>query len=97
MKDIKASQKKGHVNTPCSATMLTMDCRQSILQLVEQGPSGLMRLRERLQVIFDSHQVLTREAQMDVLRACSLTPLLRTRPWCHVTFAPHPLEEPSTS
>ena len=56
-----------------------------------------MRLRERLQVIFDSHQVLTREAQMDVLRACSLTPLLRTRPWCHVTFAPHPLEEASTS
>ena len=96
MTGIKASQKAGHANTPCSATM-TMDCRQTILQLVEQGPSGLMRLRERLQVIFDSHRVLTREAQTDVLRACSLTPLLRTRPWCHVTFAPHPLEEPSTS
>lgn len=76
---------------------MTKECRQLILQLVEQGRSGLSRLRDRLQVIFDSHRVLTLEAQTELLRSCSLIPLLRTRPWCHVTFAPHPLEEPSTS
>ena len=60
------------------------ECKQTILNLVNQGPSGLARLRELLPVIFDSHQIFTREAQARLLRECSLTPVMQTAPFHQV-------------
>ncbi len=76
----------------------TLECKQRIIEFVSQGQPGIVRLRELLPLIFDSHRILTREAQMDLLRACSLSPIECRSPWHHVTFETHPSErEPSTS
>lgn len=50
------------------------------------GSSGLLRLKERLPLIFDSHKILTNEAKMRILRECSLTPIIETTPVHEVTF-----------
>lgn len=70
----------------------TQECQKKIESLLKQGPTGLMRLRELLPLIFDSHGVFTREGQMELLKACSLQPVQQAIPFHQVTFAPHPLE-----
>jgi hypothetical protein len=57
-----------------------------VLSFVNQGPSGLARLRELLPMMFDSHRIFTTEGQMRLLRDCSLQPLLQTDPFHQVTF-----------
>ena len=76
----------------------TQECKQRIIEFLDQGPPGIIRLREVLPLLFDSHRILTTESQMNLLRMCSLSPILSRSPWHQVTFETHRLEmEPLTS
>ena len=72
----------------------TQECHRKIESFLKQGQPGMARLKELLPLIFDSHKVLTLDAQKEVLRACNLDPICQTRPFHQVTFA-LPLLEPS--
>ena len=74
----------------------TLECQRKIESYLNRGPESLMRLKEVLPLIFDSHRVWTMEGQMRLLRACSLQPVLQKTPFHHVTFASAmPASEPS--
>ena len=65
----------------------TLECQRKIESYLNRGPESLTRLRELLPLIFDSHRLWTMESQMQMLRACSLQPVLQKTPFHHVTFA----------
>lgn len=71
----------------------TKACKKSIMELVGMGSSGLLRLKERLPLIFDSHRILTNEAKRRILRECSLQPILETTPVHEISFLLTVLEE----
>jgi hypothetical protein len=61
------------------------ECLHQMKQYVER--KAFQRLKEMLPLIFDSHGIFTREAQMELLMACSLEPIQTEDPWHQVTFA----------
>jgi hypothetical protein len=72
----------------------TEECRLKILEFMNRGSQGLLRLRELLSVLFDFYRIPTREGQAKLLRACRLTPTVLEGA---LTFVMPPQEEDSTS
>ncbi len=70
----------------CNTDATTTACKQTIMELVGMGSSGLLKLKERLPLIFDSHRILTNEAKRRILRECSLQPILETTPVHEISF-----------
>jgi hypothetical protein len=51
-------------------------CKTLILAMMEQGPDSYRRLKDLLQVIFDSHRMVTLEGQRTLLLECRLVPTM---------------------
>jgi hypothetical protein len=89
------------LNSPARANTIskistdTLECRRKILSYMNRGPASLMRLKEQLPLLFDSHRMWTREGQAQLLRSCSLQPVFQKTPFHHVTFALEPASETS--
>ncbi len=91
------------LKSPARATTIskistdTLECQRKIQSYLNRGPASLMRLKEHLPLLFDSHRMWTREGQAQLLRSCSLQPVFLTTPFHHVTFAMEtaPASEPS--
>ena len=64
----------------------TLACKTTILEHVGMGRTGLLRLKEQLSLIFDSHRIQTNETRRRILIECNLQPILVTSPVHELSF-----------